>query len=217
MLLRVITACLIMMFSFGISAATDNDEKKVKLKETVNFEDGKYYQVLQEQIVPETVPLLKFFYFGCRACYQISPDLSKWSQRTGTAISLVPLHGETSQVDAARLFHTFAEMGVLGAMYELGYVIFQTEEVKLQGKERIDFYLDRHKVDKETFWQAWSSEAVKEKLRNSLALSQKAAIHKTPGFVVRGKYLVKTEALASFDELFELLTYLLNKKPAQTV
>lgn len=176
------------------------------------FSEGKHYTVLAEPIAGEVAPVLEFFYFGCRTCYQLVPAIANWSHKTGIAVSLVPVHSQTAMTDAARLYHTFAEMGVLAQMYELGYVIFQTEASELQGKARIDDFLLRHKVDQQRFWELWSSDAVNRRLAASLALTQQAQIYKTPAFVVQGRYLVDIDAITEVEQLFQLLDYL-NKIP----
>jgi len=175
------------------------------------FEEGTHYAVLASPL-PDLAPVVEFFYFGCRSCYQLIPELSQWSRRSGNNIALVPAHTETKLVDGARLFHTFVEMGVLDKMYELGFVIYQTEESELYGKARIDDFLNRHQVDTQRFWDTWSSEAVNRRLATSQQLTRLAGVVKTPTFVVNGRYRVETDTIKSMDELYALLTYLADKK-----
>jgi thiol:disulfide interchange protein DsbA len=155
---------------------------------------------------------MEFFYFGCKTCYQLVPALAQWSHETGIGVTLVPVHSDNAMVDAARLYHTFAEMNVLSRMYELGYVIFQTDKSELKGEARINDYLERHRVNKERFWKIWNSDKVNKRLAGSLALTQQAKIYKTPTFLVKGRYMVNIDAITHVEHLFQLLEYL-NKKP----
>ena len=176
-----------------------------------SFEQGKHYKVLDAPITTGLAPVMEFFYYGCRTCYQLVPSIAEWSHETGIGVSLVPAHSESSLTQAARLHHTFAEMGVLSTMYELGYVIFQTEKSKLQGVDRINEFLSRHNVDQERFWQVWAGDAVSKRMAGSLVLTRQAKVFKTPAFVVQGKYVVDIDTITSTEQLFGLLTYLAKK------
>lgn len=186
-------------------------ESSAEVKAAVSFEEGKHYKVLSSPLAVGSAPVTEFFFYGCRTCYQLVPAIAEWSHKTGLGVSLVPAHSETSLIEAARLHHTFAEMDALSTMYELGYVIFQTKESKLQGADRINAYLSRHGLDQKRFWQIWESDAVNKRMAGSLALTQRAKIFKTPAFVVQGKYLVDVDTITSVEQLFSLLEYLVKK------
>lgn len=176
-----------------------------------NFEEGRHYVLLPEPI-PNMATVTEFFYFGCRSCYQLIPAVSQWRADSGHEVALVPVHTERRLVDAARMFHTFVEMGVLAKMYELGFVIYQSEDSKLYGKSRINDFLIRHKVDVKRFWETWGSERVNRRLQTSLQLTRLAQVIETPAFLVEGRYRVNTESVSSLDELFALFDFLVEKE-----
>jgi thiol:disulfide interchange protein DsbA len=207
LIVKQLTKLIFIIATLMITSHTQAEPAK-----EVKFIDGKHYQQLSEALPVGNAPITEFFYFGCRSCYQLVPAIAEWSHETGIRVAAIPAHGDTALADAARLYHTFAELGELGNMYELGYVMFQTDKVKLQGKERIDSYLDRHKIDKTRFWSTWNSPAVERRLASSLALTKMAKITKTPAFVVHGRYLVDLESLQSAEQLFEVLEYLVRHK-----
>lgn len=175
----------------------------------MRFEQKTHYQVLETPLPHGVAPVIEFIYFGCASCYQIAPVFSQWAKDNQVQVSLVPAHSETVMVDAAQLFHTFSVMGLLGKMYDIGYVIFQTNKVDLQGKERIDHYLKRHDVDVAQFWEVWNSDAVKQRLQHSAALTRLAKVAQTPTFVIHGRYVPNLQSVKSTEELFELMNFLL--------
>ncbi|MFL0796690.1 MAG: DsbA family protein [Cellvibrionaceae bacterium] len=177
-------------------------------KAEFSFEEGKHYSVLERPLPTHMPDVVNFFYYGCRSCYQLSPVLLDWGNKSGYAIGLVPLHNETTFADSARMFHTFIEMGELEKMHELGYVIFQTKKSKAFGAERINEFLVRHKVDKDRFWELWGSEAVNERLRVSHQLSAQIGAFKTPTFIVKKRFMMDTDTITSMDEFFALLSFL---------
>jgi len=215
MIQRVLMA-LIMALSIQCIGAIAANESTVKEQPTNTvFVAGKHYQVLPQPLPTDpSTPVMEFMYYGCKTCFQLSPAIAEWSNATKIGVTLVPAHSENAMVEEARIFHTFEVMGVLGEMYEEGFVIVQTDKTKLQGEERVNYFLAQHKVDKDKFWQTWKSDAVKQRLAGSAALTKQAKIYKTPTFVVHGVYMVDLESLKSVEELFVLLEHLAAKKPA---
>lgn len=177
-----------------------------------NFVQGKHYELLETPLPVGVAMVVEFMYYGCKVCFQIAPSVAEWAHITGTDVSLIPAHSETTMVNEARMFHAFEVMGVLPQMYEDGYVIFQTNKSKLQGAERVNSFLEAKGIDKDKFWQIWGSEDVSSRLISSAKLTRMAKIQKTPTFVVHGLYKVDVESLKSIEELFALLTFLVEKK-----
>lgn len=214
MVQRVLMA-LIMALSIqcmGVLAADSSIIKEQPINKV--FVAGKHYQVLPQALPTDpSAPVMEFMYYGCKTCFQLSPAIAEWSNKTKIGVTLVPAHSENAMVEEARIFHTFEVMGVLGEMYEEGFVMVQADQTKLQGEARVNHFLALHKVDKEKFWQVWKSDAVKQRLAGSAALTAQAKILKTPTFVVHGIYMVDLEALKSVEELFVLLEHLAAKKP----
>lgn len=173
--------------------------------------EGRDYTVLEQAFPAGVAPVMEFFYYGCKACYYMSDEIAEWSEASGIAVSLVPAHTDTNLVDSARLFHTFHAIG-RGDLYVYGYVLFQQENADLQGEERINALLAEHNVDQELFWQAWSSEQVDQRLAGSYQLTQMAGIETTPSFIVAGKYRVELGVIDGTENLFALLSYLVNKE-----
>lgn len=178
------------------------------------FIEGKHYRILENPLPQSDAPVMEFMYYGCKTCFQLAPAIAEWSYTTKIGVMLVPAHSDTAMIEEARMFHTFEVMGVLGKMYEEGFVIFQTDQTKLQGAERVNSFLAQHAVDKNKFWDVWKSDAVKQRLADSAALTKQAKVFKTPTFVVHGIYQVDTDSLKSVEDLFAILSFLAAKKPA---
>lgn len=175
------------------------------------FVEGRDYKVLAQALPTGVAPVTMFFYYGCRACYQLSEPVAGWGQEKKIRVGLVPAHSETGLVDAARLYHT---LGVLNQLqhYRGGYVLFQSERHEAEGVDRVNEFLDEIGQDREQFWAAWKSEAVDQRLAGSLQLTRLAGIASTPAFVVHGRYKVELSVIESVDGLFELLEYLVAEK-----
>jgi protein dithiol oxidoreductase (disulfide-forming) len=209
MLSRLLIA-LIIMCGVNVAATESTANKSIPDKA---FIEGKHYTILKKPVAQADIPIIEFMYFGCKVCFQMVHDIADWSQKTGIGIALVPAHSETVMVQEARMFHTFEQMDVMADMYEEGYIIFQTNLSDLQGADRVNEVLDRKGINKIEFWQVWESPAVTQRLESSKQLTQQVQVAKTPTFLVHGIYKVDVESLKSVDELFELLSFLVAKKP----
>lgn len=176
----------------------------------VEYVEGRDYTVLEQPFPEGAAPVVEFFYYGCRACYYMTDEISEWSQASKTPVALVPAHTDTNLVDSARLFHTFNAID-RSDLHIYGYVLFQQEDPSLQGKARINALLNEHNVDQELFWQAWSSDEVNQRLIGSYQLTKLAGIESTPSFIVAGKYRVELGVIDGTEGLFGLLSYLVSK------
>lgn len=176
----------------------------------VEYIEGRDYTVLDQPFPEGAAPVVEFFYYGCRACYYMTDEISEWSQASKTPVALVPAHTDTNLVDSARLYHTFNVIG-RSDLHVYGYVLFQQEGASLQGEARINALLDEHKVDQTLFWQAWSSDTVNQRLAGSYKLTKLAGVTSTPSFIVAGKYRVELGVIEGTEGLFALLSYLVNK------
>lgn len=176
----------------------------------VEYIEGRDYSVLEQPFPEGAAPVIEFFYYGCRACYYMTDEISEWSQASKIPIALVPAHTDTNLVDSARLFHTFNAIG-RSDLYVYGYVLFQQEDATLQGEERINALLAEHSVDQVAFWTAWSSDDVNQRLAGSYQLTQLAGVESTPSFIVAGKYRVEVGVIEGTQGLFSLLSYLVDK------
>ena len=178
------------------------------------FRAGEHYEVLEQPLPEGVAPVTEFFYYGCRACYQLADAIAAWSQENDIPVGLVPAHTENNLVDAARLYHTLAVVGRLD-LYKAGFVLFQTEKSDLQGEDRINAFLAEQGVDQNLFWQSWKGEEVSRRLAGSYMLTRTAGILNTPSFVVHGRYKVDTSVIHSVEELFALLQYLVDLGAAE--
>lgn len=181
--------------------------------EQTTFTEGKDYTLLATPLPSGVAPVTMFFYYGCRTCYQLAEPMAAWSAEQKIPLGLVPAHTETGLVDAARLYHTLAALGQI-EHYRAGYILFQSQQHKAQGEDRVNEFLDEIGQDREQFWAAWQSDAVNQRLAGSLELTRLAGISSTPAFIVHGRYKVELAVIENVDQLFELLEYLAKEKTA---
>ncbi len=170
-----------------------------------DYVEGRDYRLL-EQPLAGAPDVIELFFYGCRACYYLTDEMSGWSAGKGIQVNLVPAHSDTNLIDSARMFHTFGVLNRLDLHVD-GYVLFQ-ESNDLQGDERINALLAERGVDKDEFWAAWGSDEVNQRLAGSYQLTAMAGISSTPAFLVKGKYLVELGVIEGSEGVLSLLGYL---------
>lgn len=178
-----------------------------------SFKEGEHYTRLAQPLPKGIATVTEFFYYGCTTCFELSPLLGDWIKEKKVSFALIPAHSETAMVDAARMHHTAQVIGAMNTLYAVNYKIVQ-HNMKLQGADRINHYLDLNGINKELYWQAWSSQQVEQRLQGSAALTKQAQVFKTPTFIVHGVYKVDIEKMSSIEQLFEVLDFLVANPPA---
>lgn len=179
------------------------------------FQEGTHYEKLATPAAVEGADIVEFFYYGCKACYQLTGDMRNWRQKTGHRVAPVPAHAGGVQADGARFFHTYVALDAVQQLHYPTYVLFQVEQSETQGEARVNELLGTQNVSKDAFWRLWGSEEVSQAMAYSEHLTRQAQVIQTPTYVVHGYYKVKLDSLKSVDELFQLLEYLVeHKNPA---
>lgn len=199
----------LLLSAFWLAACTqtqtDTSAAAAQTQTAKHYVEGTDYRVL-EQPIAEAPAVIELFYYGCRACYYLTDELADWSKAQEIPVSLVPAHGEEHLADGARVFHTLAVLGRLDLHVD-AYVLFQQPN-ELQGADRINALLDARGVERDAFWQAWSSDAVNQRMQGSMQLTALSGAGSTPSFIVQGKYVVEPRLIESSEQLFDLLQYL---------
>lgn len=206
-----IALTVFMLNACSTNSEADQAAEPIQPVADIEYVEGRDYTVLEQPFPAGAAPVIEFFFYGCRACYYLTDELSDWSQASHIPVALVPAHTDTNLVDSARMFHTFNAIE-RSDLHVYGYILFQDEDATLQGKERIDALLVEHNVEPELFWQAWSSDEVNQRLAGSYQLTQLAGIQSTPSFIIAGKYRVEVGVIEQTEGLFGLLSYLVNKE-----
>ena len=206
-----IALTVFMLNACATNSEADQAAEPIQPVADIEYVEGRDYTVLEQPFPAGAAPVIEFFFYGCRACYFMTDEISEWSHKNNIPVSLVPAHTDTNLVDAARMFHTFNAIN-RSDLYVYGYILYQEEDATLQGEERINALLAEHNVDQELFWKAWGSDEVNQRLAGSYQLTQMAGVQSTPSFIVAGKYRVELGVIEETAGLFGLLSYLVNKE-----
>lgn len=186
--------------------------------DTVKFEDGRDYFSYQEPIGlsshrDKKIRIQFFFDYDCRVCSSAQDILELYSQMRPAKISLeqYPVATTESQF-SAKIFYT---LRALKADELSNVLLFETAEksryAEIASPAKILKWAEEQGFDKQAFTQAENSADVKEKVKESIALTEEYGVFTYPYVVIGGKYVLTASTLYNDDYSVAVLDYLVNK------
>lgn len=151
----------------------------------------------------DKIEVIEFFYYGCPACYELEPKLTRWyfSVLDSVALRRVPALASDNWDNFAKLFYTLEAMGQLDRLHWTVYGDFQFERLKLNQEPEMAAWAARNGLDKQKFIDIYHSPEIKAKLAEARAMTKDYGIKGVPSIVVDGKYLTSARMTGSTDKL----------------
>jgi thiol:disulfide interchange protein DsbA len=223
--ITVICALLVLLFS----AATQAEDKWV---------EGKHYFLVtpaqHTSVPPGKVEVAEIFSYGCPYCSQVVPIVKKLK-------AALPANAELVYVPASfnphedwpmyqRTFYACQALGItdktheaiFGAVWrsgELAYTDPSTNRIKSRLptiEDAAKFVAKTAGVKEETFLAAAKSFGVEVKMKAADAFVTGTQSLSTPTFVVNGKYRLNSESAGGYENLIEVVKYLVAKESPGT-
>jgi thiol:disulfide interchange protein DsbA len=197
------------------------------------FSEGTNFDVInppqRTTVAAGKVELMEVFSFGCPACNRFQPVIEALQQNLPATVQLVYLPASflpaEDWVVFQRAFFTAQALGIesrthqaiFDAVWETGElqtIDSDTHRIKsplpsLEDVAKCYERLTGVKVD--AFLTASRSPAVDAKMQAADAQIQAMQVPATPGLVVNGKYRINMESLQNQEDLFNLVSYLVDK------
>jgi protein dithiol oxidoreductase (disulfide-forming) len=219
--ITVICALLVLMFSMSAHAADQ-------------WVEGKHYFLVspaQHTSLPASkVEVAEIFSYGCPYCSQVYPFVEKLKAALPANAQLVYVPASFLPREAwpmyQRAFYANQALGINDKMHkamfdgvwksgELSYSDTATNKIK----SRLPTIEDAAKyvakiagVKEDAFLAAAKSFGVETKMKNADAFVNGTQSLSTPTFVVNGKYRLNAESAGSYDNLIEVVKFLVAKE-----
>jgi protein dithiol oxidoreductase (disulfide-forming) len=216
-------ALLVLVFSAGAHA----DDKWVA---------GKHYFVinppLHTTVPPGKVEVAEIFSYGCPYCSQIVPVVKKLKAALPANAQLVyvpasfleredwPMYQRTFFACQALGITDKTHEAIFGAVWrtgELSYTDSSTGKIKQQLptiEDAAKFVAKTAGVKEDTFLAAARSFGVEVKMKAADAFVNGSGELSTPMFVVNGKYRLNSQSAGSYDNVIEVVKFLVAKESA---
>jgi len=219
--MTVICSLLVLLASAGAQAAD-------------KWVEGKHYflvnPVQHTSVAPNKVEVAEIFSYGCPYCSQIYPIVEKLKAALPANAQMVYIPASFLPREAwpmyQRAFYANQALGINDKMHkamfdavwnnrELSYTDASTNRIKsrLPTIEDAAAYVAKTAgVKEDAFLAAAKSFGVEVKIKNADAFVNGSQSLSTPTFVVNGKYRLNAESAGSYDNVTELVKYLVAKE-----
>ncbi|MUK71430.1 thiol:disulfide interchange protein DsbA/DsbL [Aliivibrio fischeri] len=186
------------MFAFSVQAT--------------QFEEGKYYQVLD--VAKSTQPkVTEFFSFYCPHCYKFEAVIKNLKPALEKSVKFEKVHvafmGNDMAVPMAKSYATMVVLGVEDKMVPAMFKQIHELGQRPKNKDELRQVFINNGIDPDKYDEAYNGAAVNAMQRKFDIQFEASTLTGVPGVLVNNKYIVKPNAIRSYDEYNQLVNYLL--------
>lgn len=166
---------------------------------------------------PGKVEVTEFFMFTCPHCYDFEPHLKRWLEKKPEAVNFVkvPAVFNPQARFYAETYYSLEIMGVDHSVQEKIFAAIHDHQRNLGDIDAMAQFLAEEGVDANNFRQQLKSFAVQTRVKRAEELVKRFAIRAVPSMVINGAW--RTGQVASFDEMLELVNYLIDKSKSEAL
>lgn len=179
--------------------------------------EGIDYQALESpvetQAEPGTVEVVELFWYGCPHCYNFEPHVTEWKARHDESVTFRYLPAVFNDVWAfhARVFYAAETMDLLDKLHAPFFHAIHAQGRRMLDERSILRFVEQQGVDPAAFRQALVSDEVTDKVQEAIRLTRDYRIEGVPAVVVDGRHLVSPGMTGGFDNMLQVMDYLVTK------
>jgi len=181
-----------------------------------NWEEGQHYQRVGNPVAmpDDRIVVIDAFGYPCPACRRFLPFLDAWSENLPDHVELqhLPVVLQPGWDLYARAFYTASVMGVADQAHEAMFKALHDERRQFRSFEDIAGFYSDFGVEPSTFINTSESFAVDARMRQNRNDVRTFAIRGTPSVIVHGKWRVSPNGFQSYDEMLEVVSYLVDRE-----
>ena len=176
-----------------------------------------YYRLIgpgQSTKAGARIEVVEIFWYGCPRCYAFEPYLQNWlaSKPDNVDFRLMPGMLNSRWVHHARAFYISEYLGVhdqihsrlFNAIHQDGKNIFERTSIR-------EFFIEQG-IDAGNYDRAYNSSEVNTSVRYAYDLQTRLKIRSVPTIIINGKYITSPAMAGSFENLVEVIAYLVDKE-----
>ncbi len=172
-------------------------------------------------VAPGKIEVVELFWYSCPHCYQMEPELEKWTANKPADIELVQIpavfkdrSGKPNPAWAlsARAYYALEALGKAKELHPKIFAAIHEQGRRLNSIDAFARFVASQGVDEQKFRDAMSSLAVQTKTREAIDLTERYRITGVPSLIVNGRYRVLNKAISGYGEMFQIVDYLAEKE-----
>lgn len=187
----------------------------------VDLQEGREYTVIDPPApvdVKGKIEVIEFFSYACPHCNHLEPIIGPWVKKLppDVAFRRVPLVGGPAWQPTAKLFYTFDAMGLEARYHGDVFVAIHGDHSMVPTDEKsIADWVAKKGIDSGKFASTYGSFAVQTKVQQAQQILQSHHVSGVPAMVIDGRYLVRNEAINSYEDLMNLTDAVIAKVRAE--
>lgn len=202
-LLKIMMLSMAIIFTYSAQAQPER------------YIEGTHYIIIEGATIRDfdSTAVMEIFSYGCPACYAFDPILNAWKQTNSSDMNFIrsPVVWNQITKQHAQLYFVAEALGITEEVHEK---IF--DEIHQKGNHLLDqpstkkFFMSVG-IDGADFDQTYKSFSVNSALRKAESLQKGLDLTGIPSMLVGGKYLIINDSVSSYQEVLEVVSYLLKK------
>lgn len=181
------------------------------------YQEGVHYQVISDGPATKTPEITEFFSFYCGHCYNFAKNVApKLKDNMPAGVKFNQEHvefiGGSMGEEMSRAYAIAQQLGVLDKIETALFAAIHEQGQRFTSRDDIRKLFIANGVSGKDFDNASNSFMVNSIIAKMRRDTENAKIQGVPALVVNGKYLVKTDAIKSYDEMLDIAYYLTQKK-----
>jgi thiol:disulfide interchange protein DsbA len=215
---RLSYVILVMLILPLIACADSQQEKEKSPAATANFEEGVHYVELFQPLLVDSpsdkIEVADVFWYGCPHCYQLEPGLQKWKKTIPEDVNVVaiPAVMNPSWGLHAKAFYAAEAIGVLDKVHVPLFQALHEQGRRISSEDALLRFYASQGVDEAKLKAAMGSMAVATKVRRAEKFGSEADLTGVPALIVAGRYRVLSGGVTSYDEMFQVVDFLVDKE-----
>ena len=181
------------------------------------FVAGTDYQAISPPVGttdPDKVVVTEVFWYGCPHCFRFEPYIRRWSSKlpAGVVFERQPSTLNPPWFVHARAFYAFEMMGVLDQVHSDFFDAIHLERKRLFDLDSIAGWIASRGLDEKAFRDDFASFAVDTEIQKNAMKEKRYGNRGVPAMIVNGKYLVSAPYADSFEQMIEIVDFLVDKE-----
>jgi len=185
------------------------------------FVEGQDYEIItppQPTQTDDKIEVLEIFWYGCPHCYDFEPYISEWQAGMAEDVEFRRMPGvfRKSWIPQARAYYTAEALGVTEQIHGDFFKAMHEQDRDLANENEIAEFFVAHGVSRDDFDSAWNSFTVDGKVKKAVKMGPAYQITGVPSVIINGKYRTAATMTGSYENLLEVMNYLVDKERGDT-
>lgn len=178
-----------------------------------------YYPIQPAQAVTAPkgkVEVLEVFSYACIHCahFQAKVDAWKKTMPANASFALMPAAWNPTWEMVARAYYASEALGILDKTHDAFFNAIFIDKVPFASLQDVANWYTKFGVTEQAFLDTANSFTTNTKIQRSKQMVPRYGVDGTPSIVVAGKYRVTGESAGGYDNVFDVVNFLVAKEAA---